>query len=1516
MLFNKNFFLKVILLYIVISLSFSITNSVNINKYEINDKYSFYFPFINQYSFSDLSSESEESFKLNLEEIITYKINKNDIIELDITDYYKSVIIKNSIFIYTYKNETLYNEYINLRNLKYKGIEFSIKEIKENVKIYKYKCVNYPNCLNNSISNNNNLYESFHILGQTSEIIYANEIIEKDNKYFIVIYCKDFCEFKIKNHKIEENVLLESGDGLIKYLEYEDDVDYREDKYIINIKKGYRSIIDLIVYSGDAFIILNDGTFNDYDFLYKVENLGSNERWTFYDNERNNSDDFDNFFNTFHVRANENGAIYYIYYQVVPNEEEIKLPLEVTIMYPLKNVTTIDILTKIEIIFFYYILFNPINCDLKIKKKKILNNKSIETKEKNAVIDYGLGPFSYEISKNNQIDSDDQRCFYFISSFNSAKSDSFIIFPESKSFQFILNNEIKIVRGLFPYATTDDDPKILLRITLNSQQNIEIRIKIGSNEEKKYSIFKSTDILISKETTDNLYELTHKRICPIIITSELIYNSFIKKVNLTIDINIKTLAKVPYFIKTEKFFPDIVMNDDIQYYLAILSQNTKGYILLNFKRGTGQIYAKIFKYTHKEEIRGNDGKYKWPKKDSTDLLEFKFVEQKLVFTEKDTEICYKYCYLIFGVEPTKLNDNKYIENSHTISEYSLGFKYFISKNGTNEKIENFLDLPNDEFIIGNFEENENNYFQFDFPNVSNILIIDFQSENCRIILAFNNNFNEKNKIKIFDGKEENQIFKIKKEEFFNFYNNVDSDIKIKIKLELKDGIFNLTNFNTKYKLRLTAPIDLLENITTIDTSFPVYCENSITPIDEENYCDFLINIERFQGLDFAEIYATSNNDNEYLTIYGTIIDSYDFAENFNSSSILWPNKINYNYTSLNNINTNILKFNINNDDSYKILIRVYIEGCFPIYLITHLIRGRDYLFPIPNLKQLISIKKNIIIKIPYDIFCNFQFKFIENRVNLIITYLHTLYESVKKFRELRINDKMVLNIDKSKVKQLLLYTNKSLTDNRSDICFMEYSEINEEIPLEEIEIWVKNNYIYGHLKNNFLYYFKIEKFEENILFNFIFTELNSVNKIIEHRDANCSELFEIKGYIINNTQLQDLKTNKIILNDFNIFISTFNGKEYIGKYDLALKQGNIIFQKEDILNFKKLNNESIYILVIINKSLINKREYNYISSTITVTSANIDKSIPCDTYLTNIFNKNSKNINHCYYINTITEEEEMILEFSSTNKNVKIEIINSQIKKIKNQEEIGKQIISIKKNLNKTKLLVTCGNSPNQNIYYTFRYFSNNTKNYTFNYKYNSNVAYKYIKDKLFKFTINKIKNNINNQYIQCNYYIRLYKEKNNNNNNFDILTSLKEENPFLENKISYDDNLLSKTNDSFDIELNISNKKNEKIYVDIIAELLKNDINPEYLSYHKIYPEKDDHKTFFIIFSISMGVIFVIFCFLLILYIFCYYKKNKHLSEKVEQISFTLGDDNPYENLERSVSNQEEDESDEDTPY
>ena len=95
----------------------------------------------------------------------------------------------------------------------------------------------------------------------------------------------------------------------------------------------------------------------------------------------------------------------------------------------------------------------------------------------------------------------------------------------------------------------------------------------------------------------------------------------------------------------------------------------------------------------------------------------------------------------------------------------------------------------------------------------------------------------------------------------------------------------------------------------------------------------------------------------------------------------------------------------------------------------------------------------------------------------------------------------------------------------------------------------------------------------------------------------------------------------------------------------------------------------------------------------------------------------------------------------------------------------------------------------------------------------------------------------------------------------------------------------------------------------------MKYSINPEYLSYHKIYPEKDN-KLEIIIFIISICIIGIIFTLILILCIFCYNKKNKYLTQKIEQISFTLGDDNPYEKLEKTASNGEEDDSDEDTPY
>ena len=322
------------------------------------------------------------------------------------------------------------------------------------------------------------------------------------------------------------------------------------------------------------------------------------------------------------------------------------------------------------------------------------------------------------------------------------------------------------------------------------------------------------------------------------------------------------------------------------------------------------------------------------------------------------------------------------------------------------------------------------------------------------------------------------------------------------------------------------------------------------------------------------------------------------------------------------------------------------------------------------------------------------------------------------------------------------------------------------------------------------------------------------------------------------------------------------------------------------------------------------------------------KTTPNDIFLTNAFKKNTKNLTHYYRIDALYFLDKIIVDFSSTNKNVTMRIVNSnnlemtkeqlnqifKITKLHKQDEIGKDLLMVSNNLSLAMIEIKCSSPPEKDLYYTFRYSSGT--NYTFNYEYDNNP--KYDKNKTFgnslNLTIDKIHQS-NYVITYCNYYIKMFiknEEEEIDKTDYTLSTSFKNQKPSLIYKINYDDDLLKETHDHFNVVLNITL---EKIYeIEITAEIYLDSGNYEYLAYQRQVIDKLDKKntnyTLMIIIFSFIGIIliigvFVIFC------IFCYKKKSKALKKKVARISLALGETNPF--IKEDISMEEDDDVNED---
>ena len=99
-----------------------------------------------------------------------------------------------------------------------------------------------------------------------------------------------------------------------KHLEENGKIIHRQDKYTFDLKGRNKIILDLVVYSGDAYIDSLSLTFGCTFYKY---HYGSNERRIF---ECENRDTEKVKSLTFQIRANSDGAVYLIYIQEKPED--------------------------------------------------------------------------------------------------------------------------------------------------------------------------------------------------------------------------------------------------------------------------------------------------------------------------------------------------------------------------------------------------------------------------------------------------------------------------------------------------------------------------------------------------------------------------------------------------------------------------------------------------------------------------------------------------------------------------------------------------------------------------------------------------------------------------------------------------------------------------------------------------------------------------------------------------------------------------------------------------------------------------------------------------------------------------------------------------------------------------------------------------------------------------------------------------------------------------------------------
>ena len=707
--------------------------------------------------FSDNSKKYYKYFCIRLPTENIYDINEI-FYSLYITDLSKSEKYLN---LYSPKiNGIIYDNFLPkdeifiLRGLNNEGISneinYGIISQSDSIEIYVSKCKNYPLCDSFNDDENKKLD---NINGYTFYKDLNDEAGSSINPFqnVLIIKCQDIgesnneCIFKSIIYSNNDKINLIERLSIIKYINKGE-----LDNYVINNfneLNAYKINIELMIFSGDAIINFNNNlniqkifAVNKIIYIIDINGIINNEI-------------------DFSVSSLRN-SFYSLKYSIFRKNDESNY-ID-TIQSGISYLITVDIENNVlednyKIVKFskeksnlpLFVNFYSLNCRIEVLKlfdeKEKKSYELIESFEEYSQNINNGDNYEYMI-KIREFDSANyyNNCMVYASSIELDYDDIYdkqITINNGETKEIIFTKDFKEIEYLFPHTSPEND--IVININLLDIATYSISI-IFSNQKSLNYIQNGNDI-IYLDSYEWKELCNGKEVCPIIIKIKLASTFLEKEPALLISVN-TVQENSPTYILKNKFYVDFLLGNNFKYYYSDIGNMEEGEIILNFRRGCGNIFAKIVPKNLKQPENDADWRAmcKFPKikEDSLKLNEY---INKIIITKKDTEKCQEGCFLLISLQSSIIS-----EESVNLKFREHPFSIFIrlsSIKSEEDSLENIpiINVPLNEYILGNINSTFNyekesiyEYYSVFFNHDSHKIIIDFQSKYIKFFIKVGN----------------------------------------------------------------------------------------------------------------------------------------------------------------------------------------------------------------------------------------------------------------------------------------------------------------------------------------------------------------------------------------------------------------------------------------------------------------------------------------------------------------------------------------------------------------------------------------------------------------------------------------------------------------------------------------------------------------------------------------------------------------------------------------------------------
>ena len=1402
-------------------------------------------------------------------------------------------------------------------------VNLNLKSLKGFPEMYYTDCTTFPACFYTEES----IKELDHPYPSNMMTVYSFYIQDKPEykeynsitafQPLMIVFCAQggkkkifdedsFCEFETSYFTNLDTINLYEDIGFSQYL-----LKGEKDNYKINLYGEDAELIylDMMLFSGDADLKINNftGEANKYYLSNKI----------FYSIHLNNNENLD-----FSIVANS-PCFYMIQYQLIKIgvSDDINT-IESGVNYITSKYFTntdyvlstkhIDLINyKYEFDQDYLVNFYSPNCKFEVFW---VYNASENTTEKITAIDGNyiqkiinvkespnynneMYTFYYSILGDDKSTYPNKFCIVYVSGLELSNSiqewnNRAISLSEGVPHRYTFNRKYPFM--FYSYYVSNQNKSLVLNFNLIDKGSFEVDIKINMVKFKNETIYRNTQFFIASNYLKGA--CTDQEVCPI--------NIIVEMKELTEDLRVELIMHqidgAPFYLEKNVVKQDIVQGNKVKHYYFDIAKEEYGDITLDFKRGSGNIYASVEPRIMTQPMNQSDwrGLYHFPMTND-ESLKYKTYGKKIEITAKDTEKCSEGCYVLISIIS---NVNYYDSYDDETIPFRITINPRIMKTDTTVPSP-LVKIDVNEFIIGDIvyglpDNRKYDYYKITLPYDSENVLIDWQADSPLLII----NVGDKRPTTAKDDAHfefpaigNDFVYKLNKTDILK-NGCYDSNISLK-GITLTIGIYSETN----------------DSIQSSPYAFKIFLPH-ITDSQEKLVATEIIHIRSDQKVQCLPY----NYNGKYICLFAVIFDDMDE----NSNLVLYPrNKAGSNiniYGQLvnsepierNNVNDifNLFKDTFDNNNHKVTEKYVYLEGnektksyffiLYPednsgsimeVLSSTYLYTDDMNIYPNPSSAQIFAIGENKI---------NLNFVTTKDLLlNIVcISGLGAFYwadekDNGNKYLLEGYDDKMSLTTyttdDETKLASLIVESSTFSQILKGGFIF--YITFYPRNNIDQLKTERNTEFHYRTVKMPLYYYAPIKRLEDYTI-NFNFYDFSTKNKEIITYDTN---LFNIWATIIPEKETFKARAEL----DYK---PKFDSANIIkGVFDSTF--GNIFFSQSEIERIYKDEKDIPNIFFSIEKEDNIKYDFTSLGFEINVFSdrkTSGDSPIPEGIFITGKLSQ-SKGKKLIYMIPCKKEKPFIRVEYAANSDFVNFVLSVNAESKITDEFKLKKEEVKGGRNLLTIQLddnFFSVNNSLYFIVFSEEKNLDNKLDYFSFMYLTTENIEnfWEFLEEDKRNVTLVINDNNYGISFypipgLKASYYIKaIYKDELIKGEKIDTIAISESKGKYMQiSNPSYKEN--EQISFTFKIDKEVS-------YIKVMARF--NFINQKLFYLYKPVDitksdesnpadgENDSDKTFIYI-SIAVACVLVVIVIFLIVFTLIYNKHNKDLADQVNKISF-----------------------------